>query len=198
MINKEINIYKDLVEVNITDFNWKNEILYWEWTRDEFALKYRTLKAVSFKIHWWRVVTMNRIQWFDVAKWDSKTLQHKIWSLDELDQENIKLHVKKYKSDFKKYPTNEWINNLIEKIVFPEKQQEIEFKKQIESQNIVKLKLKRINYFNKLNYQWQKEIEDEAWKSVFKINANYSKHDIKARILFNKYKNQILNDLIDT
>jgi hypothetical protein len=70
-----------------------------------------------------------------------------------LDQENIKLHVKKYKSDFKKYPTNEWINNLIEKIVFPEKQQEIEFKKQIESQNIVKLKLKRINYFNKLNYQ---------------------------------------------
>jgi hypothetical protein len=45
-----------------------------------------------------------------------------------MDQEKVKGLVKKYKSDFKKYPTDARINNVIDFILFPEKKQQEEIK----------------------------------------------------------------------
>ena len=198
MINKNIKIYKNLLEVEITDFDKKRETLYWEWTIAEFWYKYKSMKAISFPIHWGRVIEVNRIQWWDQAKWNDSTLQQKIISLDKMHQENIKLLVKKYKTDFRKYPSEERINNVINLIVFPEKEKEIEYKKEKESEDIREKKINRVNYYNSLSEDKKKNIIDNAWSKVFTINANYkeNKHNIKAKILFNKYKNEILDNLI--
>jgi len=196
MIDNKIKLYKNLVIVEVTDFKEKQEVLYWEWTRDEFAEKYKTLKAMSFPIHWWRTIAMPRVQWFDNAKWDVITLQHMITSLSDVDKKTVQIKANNYLKDNNKYPTQSWINNLIERLVYPDKEKDDFNKLVLEWQQKRDKKIKRLNYFNWLSKESQKEIEKSAWKSVFKINANYDKHSIKVKILFTKYKNEILDDLI--
>ena len=198
MIKTDVKIYKNLLEVEITDFDKKRETLYWEWTIKEFWYKYQSMKAIAFPIHCGRCIDVNRIQELDRAKWNDSTLQQKIISLNKMDQENIKIHVKKYKTDFRKYPSEAWINNLIDLIVYPEKIKIKEKEKEEESEKIRSIKIKRINYFNWLEKKDQDEIINEAWNKVFKINATYknNKRNIYAKNLFITAKNEILNNLI--
>jgi len=198
MIETWLKIYKNLVEVEITDFKWSNEILYWEWTRDEFAIKYQTLKAISFPMHWWKTIAMQRVQGFDNAKWNDLTVQHLISWLDDLNKKIVQIKVNNYTKDHNIYPTQKWIINLIERLVYPNKAKEDFEKLVLEWEKIRKEKIKRINYFNWLSEDKQNEINNNAWNQVFKVNDSYknNKHLIKAKILFTKYKNDIITDLM--
>lgn len=192
----EIKIYKNLVQVEITDFNWTNEILYWEWSRDEFAEKYKKLKAMSFPIHWGKTIAMQRIQGFDNAKWDDITLQHMISWLDDIMKKTVQIKVNNYIKDKGLYPTQKWINNLIEILINPNKAKDDFDKLCLEWKETRDKKLKRLNHFNWLSRENKDEICIKSWNKVFKINANYDKNHIKAKILFTRYKNEILDDLI--
>lgn len=196
--NNEIRFYKNLVEVNITDFNWKLETLYWEWTQKEFEYIYENKKSVRFSIHGWRVIDINRIMDFQNAKANDNTLERKISWLDSLDQENIKQYIKKYKSDFKKYPSEPRINNVIEIVLNPEKQKQIEAQEEIETRKIKDKKNKRINYFNWLEKIYQDEIIKKSRDKVFKINWKYrtDKDNIYAKTLFIIAKNEIIDSSI--
>ena len=191
MIN-EIKQYKDLVEVEITDFNGKIEILYWEWSVFDFSKKYQTLKAITFPIHWWRVIDMNRIQWFIEAKNDEKTLLHKISSLTESQQENVKFQVKQYKSNFKKYPTNLRIDNVIESLINPDKE-EIEWDRKIRDWKIIQdKKLKRLKFYNNLSMEERESIENTIFK---KLENNWYSY-ILFKSLFMIEKNKIIDKMM--
>jgi len=81
------------------------------------------------------------------------------------------LKVKEYKKSFHKFPSGEWIENVIEYIVYPEKEIQKKYEEKLESEAIKQLKKKRADYFNLLSKNEQKEIESLAWYNVFKINA---------------------------
>ena len=198
MIKNEIKLYKNIVEVYITDFWEKRETLYWEWTKDEFLQKYKTLKAITFGLHWGRVVSMDCVQWFDNARANNFTLELKINSLDEMDQEKVKGLVKKYKSDFKKYPTDARINNVIDFILFPEKKQQEEIKQLQFWDRIRELKQKRVEFFENLSEEKKDKLINFAWDKLFKDHPDFNenRNNLRARSYFFVYYNQIIDNLI--
>lgn len=196
MINNEIKLYKDLVEVEITDFKGNNETLFWEGTVIEFWKKYQTLKAMSFPIHGGRVEAMQTIQGFKEAKWNIKTLQQKISWLDETEQLNIKSFVKEYKNKFKKYPSNGRINNLIFHILNPSDEAEKEYKQWKESEKIREIKKKRFNCFELLLSNEKEHIIKKSWDRVKKIRIWCNISNFREKSLFILVKNELLDELI--
>lgn len=192
MIN-EIKQYKELIEVNVTDFNGNMEVLYWEWDIETFAGKYQTLKAISFPIHWWKIIDVNRIQWFEVAKPENKNLQNMIASFDSMQQENIILKVKEYKKTYKKYPTDTRIKNVIDAIVYPYKAEEAEIRKQEESDRIRKLKQKRLDIYNSLDSKQKDQLINDCWNKVELIKPWCNRDNVYDKAIFLVVKNEYID-----
>lgn len=197
MIN-EIKRYENLIEVEITDFQDKIEVLYWEWELQDFSRKYQTLKAISFPMYDWRVVDVNRIQEFRNSNPNIKTLQNKISSLDLSSQETIRLKVKQYKRDNGKYPSDEWINNLIEYVLNPDKEIDSTYKWIIESDIKKQNKIKRIEFYNSMSEEEKTNIDNKAWQEVFKENPDYiwNNEKLSAKSLFLAKKMKVIKSMI--
>lgn len=198
MIN-EIKIYRNLVEVDITDFNWTIETLYWEWDVKEFAQKYQSLKAIAFPIHWWRVIDANRIQWFEEAKPDVKNVQNIISSLSKMEQETIRIKVNEYKRQNKAMPWEWWIQNVIKSIQNPYIELENDIKQREISENIRKHKKKLLDKFYSLSKDEQGSLEKQAWEKVFKENPDYLDKEccLPAKWLFIAMKNELIEQLLN-
>lgn len=198
MIKSELKIYKDLIEVEITDFVDKKEVLYWEWTMKDFSYKYKTMKSIWFPIHWWRVIDCNRIQWFDVARSSDFTLEHKISSLEKIQQEAVKDIVKKYKRDFKKNPTNARVDNVIDRIINPNKQKIQDLESIKNSLIIINIKKARIEFYESLDSESKNKVQDYSWQLLFKDNPWFlnDKNNIKAKSLFFKYRNLVIDKML--
>lgn len=199
MINTAIKVYKNLVEVDVTDFNWGIEKLYWEWKREDFQEKYETQDSIIFPMHDGKVRKCTRIIWFDNARSNDNSLQHKIARLEIDIQEQIKMKVKVYKKEFGKYPSNEWVDNVIDHILHPDKSKMEEFKKMQEGEKIRDLKKKRIDFFSWLEETQRKLILKKAWDKVCEINPKYcdNKENIYAKSLFITAKNEIIDNLLN-
>lgn len=198
MIKNEIKIYKDLVEVEITDFADKREVLYWEWKLSDFNYRYQNYSSIAFPLHWWRVIDRNRIQWYDVAKSSDFTLEHKISSLEKIQQDAVKDIVKKYKRDFKKNPTNARIDNVINKVLYPDMEKILSSELRKKSLIILNIKKARIEFYESLDSESKNKVQDYSWELLFKDNPWFlnNKNNIKAKSLFFKYRNLVLDKML--
>lgn len=190
MIN-EIKLYKNLVEVSVSDFKWTVETLFWEWEINDFTHRYQTLKAIAFPIHSNRVVDVNRIQGFVKATEENKTIQSKIASLSPEQKEQVNMTVKTYKKNFQKQPTNQWIDNVIDKLLHPHKEEMMWQKKIAAWQETQWKKRARLDFFRKLSKEEQLQIEKQAKRNLKEnINNNYYKWLILIE------KNKILDEMM--
>lgn len=198
MIN-EIKKYKNLVEAEVTNFQWELEIMYWEWSKPEFAKKYQTSKAICFPIHKWKVVDANRIIWFEVARPELKILHNRISSLDYEHQKGVKMKVKEYEKNNKRYPSVQRLDNVIEYILNPDMETDKGYLEMKESQEIRDTKWAKRYFFNNLSKEEQEKIENETWEKVFKKrpDLNKNKDSIVAKCMFIWIKNMNISKLMD-
>ncbi len=121
--NKEIKVYKPLVWVRVA-FGPSIEVLYWEWSENNFKEKRASLSYIFFPLHG-RNVPENMIKDFWEVK-DTKKLarEWKISHLNENEKSRVNFLAENMKKNIGRDPTDTELDAMILKVTHWEEKSE--------------------------------------------------------------------------